>query len=120
MLGTINKIEFTLGYFPKNASAGDLLPFADVLKKEIRAIGMSYELPDKIIFAKASGSVWAKTQEQEWGISEAEMDDILSSVGADYALPEGYSGISPAKLKVFKQKLDSSGHKRVFYPIFYR
>jgi len=119
VLGTVNKGEFYIGYFPKNASAGDIMPIADLLKREIREIGKSYGLPGHIVNRKASGCIWARTAEEEWGFTEEELDfmiETFENYGEEKLLNE--SKIEPNKCKLFIQKYKESTHKRQFYPIF--
>lgn len=118
VLGTINKGEYTLGYFPKNSVAGDLLPLADLLKKEIRAIGKSYDLKDEIVNRKASGCTLEQTAEEEWGFTEDELDIMLSNFdGSDESL-KNLKEISPEKIQRFLKSHRATFHKRKFYPIF--
>lgn len=119
VLGTINKGEYTLGYFPKNSVAGDLLPLADLLKKEIRAIGKSYGLKNEIVYRKASGCTLEQTAEEEWGFTEDELDTMLSNFnGSDESLGNG-KDMAPEKVDKFLQSYKATTHKRIFYPIFF-
>lgn len=120
VLGTVNKPEFTIGYFPKNASAGDLLPQADLLKMEIRAIGESYGLPDEVVNAKASGCIWAATAEEEWGIDEDELDELVIALEGGEEAVLTYVGISDEKKRRFLEMHRESAHKREYYPMFLR
>jgi NAD+ synthase len=120
VLGTINKGEFYIGYFPKNASAGDILPIADLLKREVRIIAKAYGLPEYIVQKKASGCVWANTAEEEWGFSEDELDTMIEIY--DKYKEEGLRNLSTIehhKIEIFLNKMKESYHKREFYPIFY-
>lgn len=118
VLGTINKGEYTIGYFPKNATAGDILPLADLLKNELREIGKSYGLRDEIVTRKASGCVLAKTAEEEWGFTEDELDTMVSHFdGSDESL-KSLKEIIPEKKERFLNAYRTSLHKRRFYPIF--
>ena len=119
VLGTVNKGELSIGYFPKNASAGDLLPLASLLKREVRELGRMYGVNEHIVTAKASGCIWAKTAEQEWEFSEDDLDQMasaLSEAGQEGVLRiEGiHADIKEKFLKMHRE----SAHKRVFYPLF--
>jgi NAD+ synthase len=118
VLGTVNKGEFTIGYFPKNASAGDLLPIADLLKREIREIGRSYGLPDEIVYRKASGCIWAETAEEEWGFTEEEIDMMANIFDGREESLKSLNSIAPEKIERFLNSYRESLHKRKYYPIF--
>lgn len=117
VLGTVNKGELTIGYFPKNASAGDILPIAGLLKKEIRGIARTYGLPEAIVQRKASGCIWADTAEEEWGFSEDQLDAMIETVEAKRPLKTIVETDIANRFR--KLRLDSA-HKRVFYPIFHK
>jgi len=117
VLGTVNKAEFYIGYFPKNASAGDIMPIGDLLKKDIRLIAKSYGLPEYIVHRKASGCIWANTAEEEWGITEDELDKIIEiyeEFGEEYL----HLNFDAKKVELFLKKYKESEHKRRFYPIW--
>jgi len=118
VLGTVNKGEFTIGYFPKNATAGDLLPIADLLKSEIREIGRSYGLSEEIVNRKASGCIWAKTAEEEWDFTEEELDVMVAAFNGQEESLRSLKGITSEKLEKFLNAYRMSFHKRKFYPIF--
>ncbi len=121
VLGTVNKGELAIGYFPKNASAGDILPIADLYKWEIREIGRTYGIPENIVRKKASGCIWADTAEAEWGFTELELDTMLEIFGkrGKEALLSS-PAVESAKAKLFLQKNRESEHKRRFYPVLRR
>lgn len=118
VIGTVNKGEFYIGYFPKNASAGDILPIADLLKKEIRMLAETFGLPAHIVNRKASGCIWAKTAEEEWGFTEDELDSMIElyDKGGAKNLLKKFNNVQ--KAKSFLEKYNESKHKRKFYPIF--
>ncbi len=118
VLGTVNKPEFTIGYFPKNASAGDLMPQADLLKREIRAIGEGYGLPQYLVNAKASGCIWAETAEEEWGMSEDELDDLVDALSHGEKAVMACDEISYEKRCRFLDMYRESAHKRKYYPMY--
>jgi NAD+ synthase len=118
VLGTVNKGEFTIGYFPKNATAGDLLPIADLLKSEIREIGRSYGLTEEIVQRKASGCIWASTAEEEWGFTEEDLDMMLVALKQGEDTVRTLHGIPQEKKEMFLTLYKDSKHKRKFYPIF--
>lgn len=116
VLGTVNRGEFMIGYFPKNSSAGDILPMARLSKQDIRGIAETYGVPDEMRYRKASGCIFAKTAEEEWGFTEEELDRMCDHViaGGDQS-PEG---IEQAKWIDFNKRHKASNHKRIFYPIY--
>lgn len=115
MLGTVNRGEFMIGYFPKNASAGDILPMAHLSKREIRGIAETYGVPDHMRIRKASGCIFAKTAEEEWGFTEDELDQMCDHVVAGcQGTPDG---IAEGKWSDFCDRHAASRHKRVFYPL---
>lgn len=118
VLGTVNRGEYTIGYFPKNATAGDILPIADLLKKEIREIGRSYSLAEEIVSRKASGCICAKTAEEEWGFSEEELDRLVETLDRGEESLKRIHGISRDKIERFLELYRSTDHKRKYYPIY--
>lgn len=109
VIGTINKEEFNLGYFVKNSSIGDILPFADVTKSEIRNMALKMGIPKEIATLKASGCIDKKYAEDEWGIEENQMTDILNNKLNDIPINI---------ISLFIKKRESSIHKREYPPIF--
>jgi len=117
VLGTVNKGELNIGYFPKNASAGDILPIAGLLKKEIRGIAKTYGLPEEIVNRKASGCIWADTAEEEWGFTEDQLDAMIEASEAKRPLRKIVGADIASR---FRKLRADSVHKRVFYPIFHK
>jgi len=113
VLGTVNRGEFMIGYFPKNASAGDILAMAHLSKRDIRGIAETYGVPEDMRERKASGCIFAETAEEEWGFTEAELDQMCDHVIAR----QPPDGIAEAKWKRFIEMHAASGHKRAFYPL---
>ncbi len=59
VIGTSNRSEMEVGYFTKYGDGGvDLLPLADVLKKEVREMAPLLGVPQDIIEKKPSGGLW--------------------------------------------------------------
>ena len=81
VIGTVNKAEFNLGYFVKNSSIGDVLPFADLTKRQIREMARTIGVPEYIASRKASGCNGCEYAEQEWKLSENEVDDFCEHHG---------------------------------------
>jgi NAD+ synthase len=116
VLGTVNRGEFMIGYFPKNASAGDILPMADLAKRDIRAIAETYGVPDNVRLLKASGCVHDGTAEEEWGFTEDELDVMCDQLDANFS--QQIDTISHAARGAFLSLFKASDHKRRFYPTF--
>lgn len=107
VLGSINKIEYNIGYFVKNSSIGDLLPIADLDKTTIRKLARHFGLPKEIVIAKASGCNGKIFAEDEWGISEYEIEDLVNKTDS--------TSLSKNSYYIYKK---GSEHKRAFPQIF--
>lgn len=114
VISTLNKIEFSTGYFPKHAGLGDVLPLADMRKADIRNIARLYGVPDILALRKASGCIHGKTAEDEWGFSEDDGDVLVTHLEA--SLPAG--DISKEKQARFSAMRADTWHKREFPPKF--
>ena len=106
--GTSNRSEYETGYFTKYGdSASDLLPLADLLKTQVRAIAKYLNIPEKIIIKAPSAGLWAnQTDEAEMGFSYEQLDKYLETGEAD----------SDVKLKIDAMHARSE-HKRKPAPI---
>ena len=106
--GTSNRSEYETGYFTKYGdSASDLLPLADLLKTQVRAIAKYLNIPEKIIIKAPSAGLWAnQTDEAEMGFSYEQLDKYLETGEAE----------SDIKLKIDAMHLKSE-HKRKPAPI---
>lgn len=107
--GTSNRSEYETGYFTKYGdSASDLLPLADLLKTEVRAMARYLNIPDKIIVKAPSAGLWAnQTDEDEMGFSYEQLDRYLETGEAEPDI----------KLKIQAMHARSE-HKRRPAPIF--
>jgi NAD+ synthase len=113
-IGTLNKTEYAIGYFQKNAANGDLLPLAKLAKREIRSIAAFLGIPNSFVVAKASGCVGGGVAEDEWGITEEEADQ---SINRDWEVVPSNS-VSPEHLQVLMSWNIKTRHKRLSPPIF--
>lgn len=120
VLSTVNSGEFSTGYFPKHGVAGDLMPFATLLKQEIREIARTYGLPEKVVMAKASGCVVGRTAEEEWGFSEDELDEFSQAIECGEDAVWSLKGISRDNKDRFLTMHRNSHHKRTGFPVFRR
>lgn len=77
--GTGNKSELMVGYFTKHGDGGtDILPIADLLKRQVRALAQELKIPEHIITKPPTAGLWAgQTDENEMGITYNELDEIL-------------------------------------------
>lgn len=109
VIGTVNKAEFQIGYFVKNSSIGDLLPMANLNKSTIRKMAAELGATYEMVNLKASGCVDCLYAEEEWGISEQNMDKILAGK---------FEGVREKELEYFMRMQANSCHKREFVPVF--
>ena len=112
---TINKIEYSTGYFPKHAGLGDVLPQADLRKSDIRAIARLYDIPAELTMQKASGCIEGSTAEDEWGFTEDDGDAMVEHVYDDDG---GTLDLSSEKTQRFSAMREDTHHKRGFPPLF--
>ena len=109
VVGSSNKSEFVVGYFTKHGDSGvDLLPLADFVKSEIKALAKALNIPDIIINKPPSAGLWEnQTDETEMGFGYDVLDKYINTK------------IGPGEIV---RKIDRmyaiSGHKREFPPIF--
>lgn len=77
--GTGNKSELLVGYFTKYGDGGvDILPIADLFKRQVRQLASELKIPQGIITKPPSAGLWnGQTDEGELGITYNELDDIL-------------------------------------------
>ena len=83
--GTGNRAEIATGYFTKHGdSAADLLPLADLLKCEVRAVADYLGVPERVIRKAPSAGFWAgQTDEGEMGFSYDALDRYLATGEAE-------------------------------------
>lgn len=88
--GTGNRAEIATGYFTKfGDSASDLLPLADLLKCEVRALAAHLGVPERIVLKAPSAGLWAgQTDEGEMGFSYDDLDRYLATGDAEPGLRE--------------------------------
>lgn len=77
--GTGNKSEATMGYFTKwGDGAHDFNPIADLTVQEVRLLGEALDVPKDILYKAPSAGLWeGQTDEDEMGITYAEIDEYL-------------------------------------------
>lgn len=85
VVGTGNRSEITVGYFTKYGDGGaDLLPIANLVKKEVVELAKHLAVPTPIIDKPPSAGLWAEqSDEQEMGITYKELDRYILTGQAD-------------------------------------
>lgn len=113
--GTGNKSELMVGYFTKYGDgAVDILPIADLYKRDVVALARLLAIPERIITKPPSAGLWkGQTDEGEMGITYAELDDILHRIDKGLAQVQ-----RPAKVSLVKKMMLRSAHKRCMPQIF--
>ena len=106
--GTSNRAEIATGYFTKfGDSAADLLPLADLLKGEVRALAAHLGVPKRVILKAPSAGFWAgQTDEGELGFSYCDLDRYLATGEAE-----------PLVRERIEARRRSSEHKRRPVPV---
>ncbi|PIV18003.1 MAG: NAD(+) synthase [Elusimicrobia bacterium CG03_land_8_20_14_0_80_50_18] len=107
--GTSNKTELKFGYFTKYGDgAADVLPLAELLKKQVRELAAKLDIPKAIIDKAPSAGLWpGQSDEQEIGLTYGIMDQIARAG----KIP---AGITPAQKKRAKEMLGRAVHKLKF------
>lgn len=108
VVGTDNKAELYTGYFTKYGDGGvDILPMANLLKREVYEWAKFLEVPDQIINKAPSAGLWeGQTDEIEMGTTYDYIDDHI--IGKNI----------PEKDMLIIEKLhNSSEHKRIVIPV---
>ncbi|MDN5331945.1 MAG: synthase [Tepidanaerobacteraceae bacterium] len=79
VVGTGNKSELTVGYFTKYGDGGvDLLPLANLVKKQVRDLALYLGIPRDIIEKPPTAGLWeGQTDEGEMGITYEELDEYI-------------------------------------------
>ena len=116
VIGTSNKTELHLGYFTKYGDGGvDVMPFADLYKCQIRALGHHLGVPESIVNKPASARLWAgQDTEKDLGLDYDSLDLIV------YAHLKGWppvkiaseTGVDPAQVGRILARISASAHKR--------
>lgn len=115
VVGTGNRSEIMVGYFTKYGDAGvDLLPLAGLYKHQVRDIARDIGVPEQVIARPPSAGLWeGQTDEDEIGISYAELDRVLA------AMHEGREiDVHPDVWERVERMVRGSEHKRRLPPMF--
>lgn len=107
--GTGNKSEIEVGYFTKYGDgATDILPIADLYKKQVRALARELNIPEHIITKPPTAGLWqGQTDEGEMGITYNELDDVLERLEKNKK-----QIVSRDKVNKVKSMIKRSEHKR--------
>lgn len=117
VVGTGNKTEISIGYFTKYGDGGvDLLPIADLYKREVRAVATAIGVPQDVIDRPPSAGLWqGQTDEAEIGLRYDELDETLA------AMERGdTSRIDPRVLERVRRMHVATEHKRTAVPAYRR
>lgn len=85
VLGTLNRSEILVGYYTKYGDGGvDLMPLANLLKRDVRKLASYLGVPQSIIDKEPSAGLWeGHNDEAEMGVSYEEIDDYLAEGKGD-------------------------------------
>jgi NAD+ synthase len=117
VMGTSNKTELYLGYYTKYGDGGvDLMPFADLYKCQIRALGRHLRVPSSITEKPASARLWpGQDTEKDLGMPYDSLDLIV------YAHLQGFSpekiatetGVDKPSVERIIGRIAANEHKRL-------
>jgi NAD+ synthase len=103
VVGSSNKSELSVGYFTKHGDGGsDIMPLANLVKKQVRALAEHLEIPRVIIDKPPSAGLWdGQTDESEMGLTYDELDTYLITGEA-----------MPKTKETIDTKIRQNAHKR--------
>lgn len=115
VIGTGNRSELMAGYYTKYGDGGsDLLPIAGLYKWQVRELAGEIGVPQAIIDKPPSAGLWqGQTDEQEMGITYADLDRTLAAIDSG-----DVSTIEAPLLERVQRMIRVSEHKRHMPPIF--
>jgi len=107
--GTGNKSELSIGYFTKYGDGGvDILPLANLVKSEVRALARELNVPQAIIDRTPTAGLWlGQTDESEMGFTYADLERYLE---------DGAQSLAPALAMKIERLVRASEHKRHLPP----
>lgn len=116
VMGTSNKTELYLGYYTKYGDGGvDVMPFADLYKCQIRALGRYLGVPQSITEKPASARLWAgQDTEKDIGLPYDSMDLIVHThlLGWDPAKIAAETGVEQRSVEGIIARITANEHKR--------
>lgn len=117
VMGTSNKTELYLGYYTKYGDGGvDVMPFADLYKCQIRALGRYLGVPANITEKPASARLWpGQDTEKDLGLPYDSLDLIV------YTYLQGWApikiatetGVNAEKVGEIMARITANEHKRL-------
>ena len=107
--GTGNRSELAIGYFTKYGDGGvDILPLANLVKSDVRAIARELSIPDEIVDRTPTAGLWlGQTDESEMGFTYDELEQYLK---------KGPETVAPALAMRIERLVRASEHKRHLPP----
>jgi NAD+ synthase len=121
VVGTGNKSELLTGYFTKWGDGGcDLLPIGDLYKTQVRDLARKLGVPKPVIEKPPTAGLWpGQTDEGELGITYADLDKVLLGLELkmDDAAIVKRAGVSLAKVKRVRSRVEATSHKRRMPPV---
>lgn len=121
VVGTGNKSELLMGYFTKWGDGGvDLLPLGDLYKTQLRELAARLELPRSVQERPPTAGLWeGQTDEEELGITYAELDQILFGLEQLRTPDEiaAATGFPVSRVREVEATVDRTRHKRRLPPI---
>ena len=123
VIGTTNKTEAKIGYYTKYGDGGvDLEPIADLYKTEVWEMARILGVPENLITKVPSAGLWDnQTDEGDFGMTYAELDDILKCLGGNtdtYAEDECIRLYGEKNTTKVLEMIGNSEHKRHMPPAF--
>jgi NAD+ synthase len=116
VVGTGNKSEYLQGYFTLHGDiACDLLPLANLYKKDVRELAKQSGVPKRIIDKTPTAGLWkGQTDEGELGVFYDELDEILPLLENKLSLDEiqKNTGLKIEKIKRVKERFEKTEFKR--------
>ncbi len=102
VMGTSNRSELLTGYFTQHGdSACAFEPIGHLYKTEVRALAQMMNIPPAFIQKHPSADLWhGQTDEEEMGITYAELDEIL------WLLTEHTPPLAPVDDSICLDKID--------------
>jgi NAD+ synthase len=107
--GTGNRSEIAIGYYTKYGDGGvDILPLANLVKSEVRALARELNVPQPIIDRTPTAGLWlGQTDESEMGFTYDDLERYLK---------DGAQGLAPALAMKIERLVRASEHKRRLPP----
>lgn len=118
--GTGNKVEdFGVGFYTKYGDGGvDLSPIADLMKSEVRALGVYLNVPQSIVIAKPTDGLFGddRTDEDQLGAGYDELEWAMLE-DAKGSKAEDFEGRQQEVFKIYKKLNTANRHKMNPIPV---